>query len=129
MILKCSSATSPELLSQVSIEKQVYTVDLISYLSVVRAKPYNLSTAVAVNAVWTMLGVLAAEKREQVLLPTLQTLVRMCMAFPPLMEECIQLLGQAASMWISTESVIHNDRLGYCLVQDDALVVTLARQV
>ena len=28
-------------------------------------------------------------------------LARMCQAFPPLIEDCIQLLAQAATIWIS----------------------------
>ena len=83
--------TAPELLSQPSLEKQVFAVDLISHLSVVCAMPNSLSTArLAVNAVWTLLGVLAAKEREQLLVPTLPALARMCRAFPPLIEDCIQ---------------------------------------
>jgi len=112
-------ATAPELLSQPSLEKQVFAVDLISHLSVVCAMPNSLSTArLAVNAVWTLLGVLAAKEREQLLLPTLPALARMCRAFPPLIEDCIQLLAQAASMWISAQSVTQYHRPGYCMVQD-----------
>ena len=83
--------TAPELLSQPSLEKQVFAVDLISHLAVVCAMPKSLSTArLAVNAVWTLLGVLAAREREQLLRPTLPALARMCRAFPPLVEDCIQ---------------------------------------
>ena len=84
-------ATAPELLSQPSLDKQVFAVDLISHLSVVCAMPNSLSTArLAVNAVWTLLGVLPAREREQLLVPTLPALARMCRAFPPLIEDCIQ---------------------------------------
>ena len=95
-------ATAPELLSQPSLDKQVFAVDLISHLSVVCAMPNSLSTArLAVNAVWTLLGVLPASEREQLLVPTLPALSRMCRAFPPFIEDCIQLLVQAATIWIS----------------------------
>eukprot|EP00092_Neocalanus_flemingeri_P019401 GFUD01021015.1.p1 GENE.GFUD01021015.1~~GFUD01021015.1.p1 ORF type:complete len:1102 (+),score=357.95 GFUD01021015.1:297-3602(+) len=111
-------ATAPELLSQPSLEKQVFAVDLISHLSVVCAMPNSLSTArLAVNAVWTLLGVLAAKEREQLLMPTLPALARMCRAFPPLIEDCIQLLAQAATMWISAQSVTQYHRPGYCMGQ------------
>jgi len=107
--------TAPELLSQPSLEKQVFAVDLISHLSVVCAMPNSLSTArLAVNAVWTLLGVLAAKEREQLLVPTLPALARMCRAFPPLIEDCIQLLSQAATMWISAQSVTQYHRPDYC---------------
>jgi len=112
--------TAPELLSQPSLEKQVFAVDLISHLSVVCAMPNSLSTArLAVNAVWTLLGVLAAKEREQLLVPTLPALVRMCRAFPPLIEDCMQLLSQAASMWISAQSVTAYHRPGYCADQEE----------
>ena len=49
-------ATAPELLSQPSLDKQVFAVDLISHLSEVCAMPNSLSAArLAVNAVWTLL--------------------------------------------------------------------------
>ena len=84
-------STAPELLSQPSLEKQVFAVDLISHLSVVCAMPNSLSTArLAVNAIWTLLGVLAAKEREQLIIPILPALARMCRAFPPLIEDCIQ---------------------------------------
>ena len=93
-------------------------MDLISHLSVVCAMPNSLSTArVAVNAVWTMLGLLPASEREQLLVPTLPALARMCRAFPPLIEDCIQLLAQAATIWISAQSVTQYHEPGYCLDQ------------
>ena len=53
--------TSPELLSQPSIEKQVFAVDLISHLCVIWSMPKSLSYArLAVNSLSTLLGVLAA---------------------------------------------------------------------
>jgi len=114
--------TAPELLSQPSLEKQVFAVDLISHLAVVCAMPKSLSTArLAVNAVWTLLGVLAAREREQLLKPTLPALARMCRAFPPLVEDCIQLLSQAASMWISAQSVSQYHRPGFCVDQADII--------
>ena len=68
----------------------------------VRHAQLSLSTArLAVNAVWTLLGVLPASEREQLLVPTLPALSRMCRAFPPFIEDCIQLLVQAATIWIS----------------------------
>lgn len=99
-------ATAPELLSQPSLEKQVFAIDLISHLSVVCAMPNSLSIArLALNCVWTLLGVLAAKERETLLRASLPALVRMCRAFPPLIEDTVQLLTQAARMWISSKSV------------------------
>jgi len=101
--------TAPELLSQPSLEKQVFAVDLISHLSVVCAMSNSLSTArLAVNAVYTLLGVLAGDQREQLLRPALPALVRISRAFPPLIEDCVQLLGQASSMLVSSAAVQGN---------------------
>jgi len=98
--------TAPELLSQPSLEKQVFAVDLISHLSVVCAMPNSLSIArLALNCVWTLLGVLAAKEREELIRPSLPALARICRAFPPLMEDTVQLLVQAARMWLSSRSV------------------------
>merc|ERR1712012_451046 len=98
--------TAPELLSQPSLEKQVFAVDLISHLSVVCAMPNSLSIArLALNCVWTLLGVLAAKEREELIRPSLPALARICRAFPPLMEDTVQLLIQAARMWLSSRSV------------------------
>lgn len=98
--------TAPELLSQPSLEKQVFAVDLISHLSVVCAMPNSLSIArLAVNSVSTLLGVLADKERISLLLPTLPALARMCRAFPPLLDDTIHLLTQGARMWISARCV------------------------
>ena len=42
-------------------------------------------------------------------------LARMCQAFPPLIEDCIQLLAQAATMWISAQSVTQYHGAEYCM--------------
>ena len=91
--------TSPELLSQPTIEKQVFAVDLISHLTVMCAMPKSLSYArLALNSLLTLLGVLSARERLLLVEPTLPAIVRIARAFPPLMEDCIGLLAQAASM-------------------------------
>ena len=91
--------TSPELLSQPSIRKQKFAVDLIAHLSVMWAMPKSLSYArLAVNSISTLLGVLADKERRDVIESSLPALVMISRAFPPLIEECLQLLSQAASM-------------------------------
>ena len=85
--------TSPELLSQPSIDKQVFAVDLISHLCVMWAMPKSLSYArLAVNSLQTLLGVLAASDRQKLIETTLPALVRFCRAFPPLIEDCLQVI-------------------------------------
>ena len=57
--------------------------------------PNSLSIArLALNCVWTLLGVLAAKEREELIRPSLPALARICRAFPPLMEDTVQLLIQ-----------------------------------
>merc|ERR1719232_1183690 len=98
--------TSPELLSQPSIDKQVFAVDLISHLCVMWAMPKSLSYArLAVNSLQTLLGVLAASDRQKLIETTLPALVRFCRAFPPLIEDCLQLLSQSASMYTTGQEV------------------------
>jgi len=98
--------TSPELLSQPSIEKQVFAVDLISHLCVIWSMPKSLSYArLAVNSLSTLLGVLAARERRDLIEPSLPALVRICRAFPPLVEDCLQLLVQSASMFTTGQEV------------------------
>ena len=84
--------------------------------------PNSLSIArLALNCVWTLLGVLAAKEREELIRPSLPALARICRAFPPLIEDTVQLLiqvnspwknkktwtwlDQAARMWLSSRSV------------------------
>jgi len=98
--------TSPELLSQPSIEKQVFAVDLISHLCVIWSMPKSLSYArLAVNSLSTLLGVLAARERRDLIEPSLPALVRICRAFPPLVEDCLQLLVQSSSMYTTGQEV------------------------
>ena len=76
-------------------------MDLISHLSVVCAMPNSLSIArLALNCVWTLLGVLAAKEREELIRPSLPALARICRAFPPLMEDTVQLLVQVTFDWV-----------------------------
>ncbi|XP_044738623.1 integrator complex subunit 2 isoform X2 [Chrysoperla carnea] len=83
----------PELLSQPSLEKQIFAVDLISHLAVQYALPKALSVSrLAVNTLSTLLGVLPIDTRTELFLSILQSLVRICEAFPPLIEDVINLL-------------------------------------
>ena len=55
-------------------------------------------------------------------------LARMCQAFPPLIEDCIQLLAQAATMWISAQiqSVTQYHGAEYCMELGRMLGAVLA---
>jgi hypothetical protein len=65
---------------------QVFAVDLISHLSVQYALPKSLSTArLAVNAVSTLLTVLASQAREELILTVLAPLTRYLAGVIPFM--------------------------------------------
>jgi len=97
---------APELLSQPSLDKQVFAIDLISQLSVQYSLPKSLSTArLAVNSVSTLLSVLATSTREDLILSTLPAMERVCEAFPPLTDDVISLLIQAGRMCLSSSTL------------------------
>ncbi|EFN80684.1 Integrator complex subunit 2 [Harpegnathos saltator] len=85
----------PELLSQPEPEKQVFAVDLASHLAIQYALPKTLSVCrLAINTLITLLGVLPAEERVVLFMPVLESLTRICLAFPPLAEDITSLLLQ-----------------------------------
>ena len=112
---------APELLGQPDLEKQVFAVDLISHLSVQYALPKSYSMArLAINSLSTLLSgkkllilnllscsnffknlVLSAEERNQLFEPVLSSFVRICRAFPPLVDDSITLLIQYGKMVVS----------------------------
>jgi len=96
----------PELLSQPSVEKQVFAVCLHSHLALVCAMPPALSIGrLCVAALHTLLSVLAARERELLITPCLPALHRLCQAFPPLVEDTLPLLIKAGTMLRDTASV------------------------
>ncbi|XP_023344126.1 integrator complex subunit 2 [Eurytemora carolleeae] len=97
---------APELLSQPSLDKQVFAIDLISQLSVQYSLPKSLSAArLAVNSVSTLLSVLHSQTREELIISTLPAMERVCQAFPPLTEDVVSLLLQAGRMCLSSSSL------------------------
>ena len=85
----------PELLSQPESEKQIFAVDLASYLAIQYALPKALSVSrLAINTLITLLGVLSAKDRVILFMPVLSALTRICLAFPPLAEDTTGLLLQ-----------------------------------
>ncbi|KAL0266334.1 UNVERIFIED_CONTAM: hypothetical protein PYX00_008909 [Menopon gallinae] len=107
----------PELLSQPSLEKQVFAVDLVSHLSVQYALPKSLSVArLAINTLSTLLLVLPSETRPSLFAPLLTSLVRICEAFPPLAEDTISLLMQLGRVCVSQASL--GDPIDLCKSDD-----------
>ncbi|CAH0382391.1 unnamed protein product [Bemisia tabaci] len=96
----------PELLSQPSLDKQIFAVDLISYLSIQYALPKSMSVArLAVNTLSTLLTVLCSDSRVELFVATLPALARTCKAFPPLIEDVVSLLIQLGRICISEASL------------------------
>lgn len=98
----------PELLSQASLEKQIFAVDLVSHLSIQYALPKAMSIArLCVNTLSTLLSVLPSDLRLELFQPVLQSLVRICKAFPSLLEDVTSLLLQLGRICESQASLGH----------------------
>ncbi|XP_068086623.1 integrator complex subunit 2 [Anabrus simplex] len=96
----------PELMSQPSLEKQIFAVDLVSHLAVQYALPKSLSVArLAINTLSTLLGVLPSESRIELFVPIMPALVRICKAFPPLVDDVMSLLMQLGRICTSRDSL------------------------
>ncbi|XP_070571553.1 integrator complex subunit 2-like [Ptychodera flava] len=106
----------PELLSQPQMEKQIFAIQLVSYLCLQYALPKSLSVArLSVNVMSTLLTVLPSHKRSQFFLPTLPALVNICQAFPPLYDDVASMLQQIGRICNSNLAVVSNipqQRLG-----------------
>ncbi|XP_041968143.1 integrator complex subunit 2 [Aricia agestis] len=98
----------PELLSQASLEKQIFAVDLVSHLSIQYALPKAMSIArLCVNTLSTLLSVLPSDMRLELFQPVLKSLVRICTAFPSLLDDITSLLLQLARICRSQASLGH----------------------
>ncbi|XP_053222629.1 integrator complex subunit 2 [Podarcis raffonei] len=98
----------PELIAQPELEKQIFAIQLLSYLCIQYALPKSLSVArLAINVMGTLLTVLTEAKRYTFFVPTLPCLVSFCQAFPPLYEDIMSLLiqiGQVCASDVATET-------------------------
>ncbi|XP_026287192.1 integrator complex subunit 2 [Frankliniella occidentalis] len=96
----------PELLSQPDLQKQLFAVDLVSHLAVQYALPKSLSVArLAVNTLSTLLAVLPNNSRVKLYGRALPALVRICRAFPPLIEDVVSLLMQLGRVCMAVASL------------------------
>ncbi|KAJ7422147.1 integrator complex subunit 2 [Willisornis vidua] len=98
----------PELIAQPELEKQIFAIQLLSYLCIQYALPKSLSVArLAINVMGTLLTVLTQSKRYVFFMPTLPCLVSFCQAFPPLYEDIMSLLiqiGQVCASDVATQT-------------------------
>lgn len=107
----------PELLSQSEPEKQVFAVNLASHLAVQYALPKALSVSrLAINTLITLLGVLPAKDRVILFMPVLSSLTRICLAFPPLVEDTTGLLLQLGR--VSSAQAALGDKSAEILCQE-----------
>lgn len=98
----------PELLSQASLEKQIFAVDLVSHLSIQYALPKAMSIArLCINTLSTLLSVLPSDLRLELFQPVLKSLARICTAFPSLLEDITSLLLQLGRICESQASLGH----------------------
>ncbi|CAL8102119.1 unnamed protein product [Orchesella dallaii] len=101
----------PELLGQPQIEKQVFAIQLISHLSVQYALPKSLNSArIAVGFMNQMVSGLVSEERAEVFIPALSALERLCIAFPPLVEEATGLLLHLGKV-CSAQNAVERNRM------------------
>ncbi|XP_076024838.1 integrator complex subunit 2 [Genypterus blacodes] len=92
----------PELLAQPQLEKQIFGIQLLSYLCIQYALPKSLSVArLAISVMGTLLTVLTRAKRFSFFMPTLPCLVAFCQAFPPLYDDVAALLVQVGQVCAS----------------------------
>uniref|UniRef100_A0A8C3T8P9 Integrator complex subunit 2 n=1 Tax=Chelydra serpentina TaxID=8475 RepID=A0A8C3T8P9_CHESE len=98
----------PELIAQPELEKQIFAIQLLSYLCIQYALPKSLSVArLAINVMGTLLTVLTQTKRYAFFMPTLPCLVSFCQAFPPLYDDIMSLLiqiGQVCASDVATQT-------------------------
>lgn len=95
-----------ELMQQPSINKQIFAIQLLSYISVQFAIPKSLNLCVtALNLLYALLGGISSTQRIHLFKPILPALVRISKAFPPLIDDIVQLLSQLMKICQSQASL------------------------
>lgn len=95
-----------ELMQQPSLNKQIFAIQLLSHISVQFAIPKCLNLCVtALNLLYALLGGISSAQRIKLFKPILPALVRVSEAFPPLIDDIVQLLSQLAKICQSQASL------------------------
>lgn len=95
-----------ELMQQPSINKQIFAIQLLSHISVQFAIPKSLNLCVtALNLLYALLSGISSAQRIRLFKPILPALVRISEAFPPLIEDIVQLLSQLTKICQSQASL------------------------
>ncbi|XP_031555845.1 integrator complex subunit 2-like isoform X2 [Actinia tenebrosa] len=103
----------PELVNQPQIEKQLFAIQLASYLCLQYPLPKAMGVAKYVlSRLSSLLAALPSSKRASFFIPTLPALVRFCRAFPPLHPEATSFLVQLGKVAASHAKVTTNFVIG-----------------
>ncbi len=93
----------PELLAQPDLEKQVFAIQLASFLCLQFTIAKSICVArLCFNVANTLISLLPSARRSTFFIPVLPALVRMCRAFPPLADDARLLLQQLKNISLST---------------------------
>ncbi|XP_053681309.1 integrator complex subunit 2 [Anopheles nili] len=120
----------PELLSMAEMEKQIFSIDLASHLSLQYALPKSLSIAkLCMNTLTTLLGVLSGDTRIEMFRAVLPCIVRFAEAFPPLLDECILFLLQLGRIVQSQAALGRSTSLPSLFVGQDCKLRSQSRRL
>lgn len=121
-----------ELMQQPSLNKQIFAIQLLSYLSLQYSLPKSLNLCVsALNLLYALLGSVSSSQRVKLFKPILPALVRISEAFPPLIEDITQLLLQLARICQSQASLsshfdTHINKMEESSSQDSKILCEMA---
>jgi len=102
-----------ELVNQPQLEKQLFAIQLASYLCLQFPLPKAMGVArYILSRLSSLLATLPASKRASFFTPTLPTLVRLCRAFPPLCDEATGFLLELGRVAASHASASAGHSLG-----------------
>ncbi|XP_055840595.1 integrator complex subunit 2 isoform X2 [Episyrphus balteatus] len=95
-----------EILGMPEMERQIFTIDLTSYLVLRYSIPKSLSVAkLCVSTVLTLLGLLSNDAKVEMFNKILPAIVRFSEAFPVLLDDCISFLIQAGRSLYSRDNL------------------------
>lgn len=96
-----------EILGMPEMERQIFTIDLTSYLVLRYSIPKSLSVAkLCLSTLLTLMGLLSNDAKVEMFTKVLPAIVRFSQAFPVLLDDCITFLMQVG------RSVYSRDTLG-----------------
>lgn len=95
-----------ELMQQPNLSKQIFGIQLLSHISLQYALPKSLNLCVtALNLLFALLGGISSSQRIKLFKPVLPSLIRISEAFPPLIDDIVNLLMQLSKVCESQASL------------------------